>query len=67
VKVFEYMVYKDEKLDKDGEVVSKAEMLTPPTTTFARDAAQAQLIAARTITDTDMEDIDRITVVVRPF
>ena len=67
MQVFEYLVYKDEKVDKDGEVTDKAIVLSGPMTTFARDLAQAQLIAARTISDADMDDIDRIKVVVRPF
>jgi hypothetical protein len=67
MQVFEYLVYKDEKIDKDGEVVDKASMLTEPTTVFARDKEQAALLAARSIKEDDVIDIDRIKVVVRPF
>lgn len=67
MQVFEYLVYKDEKIDKDGEVVDKATMLTEPTVVFARDKEQAGLLAARSIKESDVEDIDRVKVVVRPF
>ena len=67
MKLFEYAVYKDEKLDKDGEVVSPAVVLTQPTTILAKDDKQVGIRAAKSISEADMDDLDRIQIVVRPF
>jgi hypothetical protein len=67
VKLYEYAVWKDEKLDKDGEVVDQAVMLVEPTTVLADDDAQVAMLAARAIDETHMKDLSRIQVVVRPF
>lgn len=66
-RIFEYAVFKDEKLDKEGEVSEKAMMLVDPTTILADDDKQVSMLAARSIDETHMKDIDRIRVVVRPF
>lgn len=67
MKLFEYAVFKDEKLDKDGEVVSAAVVLTEPTTILAKDEKQVGIRAAKSIPEEHMDDLDRIQVVVRPF
>jgi hypothetical protein len=69
VKLYEYAVLLDEKEDRDGEVVEEAEVVVPVTAVLARDDAQAQLLAARSIPDQYVKDgkLDRLTVVVRPF
>jgi hypothetical protein len=66
-KLFEYAIYKDEKKDKDGEITDPAAVLVYPVCIMAKDEAQCAMIAARSLTDADMADIDRIQVVVRPF
>lgn len=66
-KLFEYAVFKDEKLDKDGEVVEAAVVLVEPTTVLAKDDKQVGIRAAKAIPETEMDNLDRIQVVVRPF
>lgn len=67
MKLYEYAVIRDEKEDRDGEIVSEAKVIVPPTAVLARDDAQAQLLAARSIPDDEIPELDRLTVVVRPF
>lgn len=69
MKLYEYAVVLDEKRDKDDEVTEAATVVVPVTEVLARDDAQAQLLAARSIPETYIETgkLDRLTVVVRPF
>lgn len=69
MKLYEYAVLCDEKVDRDDEVVEEAAIVVPVTTVMARDDAQAQLLAARSIPDEFVKagKLDRLTVVVRPF
>lgn len=69
MKLYEYAVLLDEKRDKDNEVVEEADVIVPVTTVIARDDAQAQLLAGRSIPEeyTKNGRLDRLTVVVRPF
>jgi len=67
MKLFEYAVFKDEKKDKEGNVIDGATVLVPPTTVLANDDKQVGIRAAKAIPEKDMDDLDRIQVVVRPF
>jgi len=69
VKLYEYAVVLDEKRNKDDAVVEEAAVVVPVTAVLARDDAQAQLLAARSIPDEYVGNgkLDRLTVVVRPF
>ncbi len=69
MKLYEYAVVLDEKEDRDGEVVEEATVVVPVTAVLARDDAQAQLLAARSIPEEFVKNgkLDRLTVVVRPF
>lgn len=69
MKLYEYAVIRDEKEDRDGEVVQEAKIVVEPTAVLARDDAQAQLLAARSIPEEEITNgnLDRIAVVVRPF
>ena len=69
MKLYEYAVVLDEKRDKDDDVTEGAAVVVPVTAVLARDDAQAQLLAARSIPDefTTNGKLDRLTVVVRPF
>lgn len=66
-KLFEYAVFKDEKLNKDGDVVDVAVIIVEPTTVLARDEQQVGIQSAKAIPDEHIDDLDRIQVVVRPF
>ena len=67
MKLYEWAVILNEKTDRDGNVVEDAELVTGPSHVLARDDAQAQLVAGRSIPKDYMAKIDRLTVVVRPF
>ena len=67
MKLYEYAVILDEKRDKDDEITEDAKVVVDPTPVLARDDAQAQLLAARSIPEEHMGKLDRLTVVVRPF
>jgi len=67
MKLYEYAVILDEKRDKDDEITEESQVIVPVETVLARDDAQAQLLAARSIPEERIKDIDRLTVVVRPF
>jgi hypothetical protein len=69
VKLYEYAVVLNEKRDKDDEVTDDSQIVVPVTTVLAKDDAQAQLLAARSIPEeyVGSERLDRLVVVVRPF
>ena len=67
MQLFEYAVWKDEKRDKDDEVVEQATVLTKPTVILAESESHVGMLAARSLKDADMKDIERINVVIRPF
>ena len=69
MKLYEYAVLLDEKVDRDDEVTEEAQVIVPVTAVLARDDAQAQLLAARSIPEEYVSNgrLDRLTVVVRPF
>jgi len=65
--LYEYAIFKNEKLDKDGDVKEKAEVIVPITLVLARNTEQAKTMAARAIPEENVKDLDRLTVAVRPF
>lgn len=65
--LFEYAVIKQEKRDKDGDITDDAAVVVPVTTILANDESQATMIASRAIPEDVMGDIDRLSVVIRPF
>ena len=69
MQLFEFAVLLNEKRDKENEVVDDAEIVVPVTQVLARDAGQAQMLAARAIPEEFVSDgkLDRLMVVVRPF
>jgi hypothetical protein len=66
LKLFEYAVVK-QPLKKDGEIIDDGEIVVEVSTVLAKDETQVQLLAARQIPDAEIEDLDRLEVVVRPF
>lgn len=67
MQVFEYVIVKNEKRDDHDNIVEKAEILAGPTTVLALTQEQATLLAGREIKEDDLEDLERITLAVRPF
>lgn len=69
MKLYEYAVILNEKRDKDDEVTDDSRIVVKPTAVLAKDDAQAQLLAARSIPEefVNSKQLDRLIVVVRPF
>lgn len=67
LKLYEYAVILQPKLDKDGETIEDGSVIVPPTSVLAEDQAKATLLAGRAIPDKEISKLDRITVAVRPF
>jgi hypothetical protein len=67
LKLYEYAVILQPKLDKDGEIVEQGSVIVSPTSVLAEDQPQATLLAGRAIPEKEMAKLDRITVAVRPF
>jgi hypothetical protein len=69
MKLYEYAVVLDEKRNKDDDITDDSRIVVPVTAVLARDDAQAQLLAARSIPEDFLTNgkLDRLTVVVRPF
>lgn len=67
MKVFEYLVFKTEEKDKDGKVTDPAVIIIGPEAIVAKDEHQARMIAARAIPEDQMEALDRLVIVCRPF
>jgi hypothetical protein len=65
--LFEYCVIKDEKRDKEDHVVDEAKVLVEITAILAKSDKEVAMRAAKAIPDEEMENIDRIQVLVRPF
>jgi hypothetical protein len=67
MQMFEYAVWKDEKRDKDDNVVDEAKVLVEITAVLARSDKEVAMRAARDIPEEEMAHIDRIQVLVRSF
>jgi hypothetical protein len=67
LKLYEYAVILQPKLDKDGEIVEDGAIVVNLTTVLAEDQAKATLLAGRAIPEKEIAKLDRITVAVRPF
>lgn len=65
--LFQYAVIKDEKRDKDGEIVEEAQLLVEPTHVLAKSDREVGIQAAKAIPDEHMKDLDRVRVIVHPF
>lgn len=67
LKLYEYAVILQPKEDKDGIVTDPGKLVVDPTTVLAEDDQQASLLAGRAIPEENMGDLERLTLVVRPF
>lgn len=66
MQLFEYSIFwvPTEQQKKDGK---KAEILEYPTAVLASNKEAAQTIAARAIPDEYVDQLDQVTICVRPF
>lgn len=67
LRLFQYAVILQPKENKDGDVTEAGKLVVEPTTVLADSDDQAQLLAGRAIPEEYITDLDRLTVVVRPF
>jgi hypothetical protein len=67
MELYEFAIILQPKEDKDGNLVEPGLVLVDPKTILASSPENATLVAAKAIPDEQMGDLDRITVVVRPF
>jgi hypothetical protein len=67
MQCYEYLVFKQEKRDKDGEVTDPAAIVVDRQTILAKSEDQARIIATKAIPDEHMAAVDRLVVVLRPF
>jgi hypothetical protein len=65
--LFEYAILIDEKKDKGGEIKEPAAILVEPTFVLARDVNEVNIVASRAIPPEQVDNLDRITIAVRPF
>jgi hypothetical protein len=66
MQLFEYSIFwvPTEQQKKDGK---KAEILVPTTTILSANRDAAQTIASRAIPEAYIDQLDQVTIVVRPF
>lgn len=65
-RLYEYAIIKEAKTDKDGEVTEKATLLDRGDVLAVSDS-DATLLAGRKIPENELENLERITLAVRPF
>lgn len=66
-QLYEYAVILQEKTDKDGEVTDEARVLVEPTTLLASEISEVNIVASRQIPEDQIGNLERVTIVVRPF
>ena len=68
MQLFEYAIWCDEKLDKDGEVVEKARVIQASRLMVATDEKAVGIRAAREIPAATADAaMDRVQISIRPF
>lgn len=67
LRLYQYAIILQPVEDEKGNTTDPGKLLIEPTTVLASSPGNAQTIAARSIPDDNMGDLDRITVAVRPF
>lgn len=67
MRPYEYLVWLEEKVNADEEVVEKAQILVEPQMVMARDEKTVAMIATRALSDEQMDKVERIHIEVRPF
>ena len=67
LKLYEFAVILQAKKNRDGKTTEQGKIVVDPTVVLAEDDEKAQLLAGRAIPESHMNDLDRLTLVVRPF
>lgn len=66
MKLYEWVIIFEGVKDKDDEWKEKPALLAE-NKTLAENEEQAQIVAARSIPESHLERLDRVTIAVRPF
>lgn len=66
MQLYEYAIILEEKRDKNDKIVDKAQLIERGDL-LAADMDQANLLAGRKIPERLMEELERVTLAVRPF
>lgn len=64
--LYEFAIILQSKIDKDGETVQKAQLLKRGEV-LADDEQKATILVSREIPEEHLEDLERVTLAVRPF
>ncbi len=67
LQLFEFAVLIQPKLDRDGEVTEAGKIVVAPQAVLAEDQQKATLLAGRAIPEELIGELERLTLVVRPF
>lgn len=67
VQLYQYAVLLQPKEDADGNETDPGAVLVEPTTVLAQSTGQVNIIASRAIPEANVNDLERLTLVVRPF
>jgi hypothetical protein len=65
--LFEYAILLQEKENDDGKVVEEATILVEPKWILSESVDHVNIIASREIPEEHLKELDRVTLVVRPF
>lgn len=67
LKLFEYVMLLHPLTNKEGKADNKTTILKDVTRVLAADEKQVGILAARNIPEDQIENLDRVEVIVRPF
>lgn len=67
LRLFEYIVLLHPETDKDGKELGKTKLLKDVSRLLAKDEKQVGVLAAREIPEENVDHLDRVEIVVRPF
>lgn len=67
LRLFEYAVLLHPEQEKDGDGMGKTILIKSPTAILSKDEKQVGILAAREIPAENMDHLDRVEIVVRPF
>lgn len=67
LKLFEYAVLLHPEVDEEGKETGKTTILKDLTRQLAKDEKQIGMLAAREIPTENMDHLDRVEIIVRPF
>jgi hypothetical protein len=67
VRLYQYAVIMQPRFSADDELVDPGRVVVEPTTVLAESQDKANLLASRAIPEKEMQHLDRLEILVRPF